>query len=72
MDIMRGNGSSSRNGESAKKKEDDKNAPALWPLIKQVNVRCNSAALSSGAILVDLPGKNSCSRSVLIGLTQNL
>jgi len=30
--------------------------PALWPLIRQVNVRCPSAALSSGAILVDLPG----------------
>jgi len=29
---------------------------ALWPLIRQVNVRCPSAALSTGAILVDLPG----------------
>ncbi|KAF8076309.1 hypothetical protein FPV67DRAFT_1664591 [Lyophyllum atratum] len=34
----------------------DADAPALWPLIRQVNVRCNSAALSTGAILVDLPG----------------
>lgn len=30
--------------------------PALWPLIRQVNVRCKAAALSTGAILVDLPG----------------
>ena len=29
--------------------------PALWPLIHQVNIRCSSAVLSSGAILVDLP-----------------
>jgi hypothetical protein len=37
-----------------KKQKDDE--PAYWPLIRQVNVRCASAALSSGAILVDLPG----------------
>lgn len=30
--------------------------PALWPLIRQVRVRCKSAALSTGAVLVDLPG----------------
>ncbi len=28
----------------------------IWPLIKLVKIRCNSDALSSGAILVDLPG----------------
>lgn len=36
--------------------EADPNGPAFWPLIRQVNVRCNAAALSTGAILVDLPG----------------
>ncbi|KAG1755777.1 hypothetical protein EDB19DRAFT_1956649 [Suillus lakei] len=36
------------------KKKD--HGPALWPLIRQVNVRCNAQALSTGAILVDLPG----------------
>jgi Dynamin family len=30
--------------------------PALWPLISQVKVYCSAAALSSGVILVDLPG----------------
>jgi hypothetical protein len=40
-------------------KKADAEAPALWPLIRQVNVRCNSAALSTGAILVDLPGTDS-------------
>lgn len=40
-----------------KSKKDDANIPALWPLIRQVNVRCASAALSSGCRLVDLPGK---------------
>lgn len=30
--------------------------PALWPLIRQVNVRCKATALSTGAVLVDLPG----------------
>jgi hypothetical protein len=39
--------------KEAKKKD---NGPALWPLIRQVNVRCNAKALSTGAILVDLPG----------------
>jgi len=29
---------------------------ALWPLIRQVNVRCKAAVLSTGAVLVDLPG----------------
>jgi hypothetical protein len=39
-----------------KEKKDDADNPALWPLIRQVNVRCPSAALSTGAVLVDLPG----------------
>ncbi len=30
--------------------------PALWPLIRQVTIRCRADALSTGAILVDLPG----------------
>ncbi|CCM01707.1 uncharacterized protein FIBRA_03772 [Fibroporia radiculosa] len=37
-------------------KKDDRDDAAFWPLIRQVNVRCNSPALSTGAILVDLPG----------------
>ncbi|KAJ6599136.1 hypothetical protein DFH09DRAFT_1130225 [Mycena vulgaris] len=41
-------------GKSKSKK--DANTPALWPLIRQVNVRCSSAALATGAVLVDLPG----------------
>jgi hypothetical protein len=28
----------------------------IWPLIKLVKIRCNAQALSTGAILVDLPG----------------
>jgi hypothetical protein len=39
-----------------KDKDHKDDVPALWPLIRQVNVRCSSAALSSGAVLVDLPG----------------
>ncbi|KAJ6539274.1 hypothetical protein B0H19DRAFT_1178148 [Mycena capillaripes] len=38
------------------KKDKDPNAPALWPLIRKVNVRCSAAALATGAVLVDLPG----------------
>lgn len=52
-------GMSSRGGASkgdAKSSSNDSDAPALWPLIRQVNVRCNSQALSTGAVLVDLPG----------------
>jgi hypothetical protein len=41
-----------KNKETKKKDH----GPALWPLIRQVNVRCNAQALSTGAILVDLPG----------------
>ena len=37
-------------------KNSDPDAPALWPLIRQVNVRCHAEALSTGAVLVDLPG----------------
>jgi hypothetical protein len=40
-----------------KTKKDDANTPALWPLIRQVSVRCNAAALATGAVLVDLPGE---------------
>ena len=35
---------------------DDLDGPAFWPLIRQVQVKCNASALSTGAILVDLPG----------------
>jgi hypothetical protein len=38
------------------KKTNDIDAPAFWPLIRQVNVRCHAEALSTGAVLVDLPG----------------
>lgn len=41
---------------SSSSKDVDVDAPALWPLIRQVNVRCNAEALSTGAVLVDLPG----------------
>ncbi|KAH8084308.1 hypothetical protein BXZ70DRAFT_957636 [Cristinia sonorae] len=34
----------------------DEMQAALWPLIRQVKVRCNAKALSTGAILIDLPG----------------
>ncbi|KAG2146754.1 hypothetical protein DEU56DRAFT_786239 [Suillus clintonianus] len=44
--------SKDKNKETKKKDH----GPALWPLIRQVNVRCNAQALSTGAILVDLPG----------------
>ncbi|KAJ7744514.1 hypothetical protein DFH07DRAFT_25631 [Mycena maculata] len=43
-------------GKERKDKAKEPNSPALWPLIRQVNVRCGAAALSTGAILVDLPG----------------
>ncbi|OCH93606.1 hypothetical protein OBBRIDRAFT_790131 [Obba rivulosa] len=42
-----------RNGERGCGTSND---PALWPLISQVKIKCNAHALSSGAILVDLPG----------------
>jgi hypothetical protein len=43
-----------KNAKQSSKSKDDE--PALWPLIRQVNVRCPAKALSTGAILVDLPG----------------
>jgi hypothetical protein len=42
-----------------KKKKKKKNAveePAFWPLIKQVKIRIKAEALSTGAVLCDLPG----------------
>jgi hypothetical protein len=39
-----------------KKNNDNLKEPALWPLIREVNIRCASAALSTGVVLVDLPG----------------
>lgn len=53
MDKVREAAGSSR---ATKEKQPDSDAPALWPLIRQVNVRCRAAALSTGAVLVDLPG----------------
>lgn len=41
---------------TSKNKEDDSGGPAYWPLIRQVQVKCNAEALSTGSILVDLPG----------------
>ncbi|RDB22483.1 Nuclear GTPase SLIP-GC [Hypsizygus marmoreus] len=53
MDKVREASGTTRNRDNDKA---DADAPALWPLIRQVNVRCPSAALSTGAVLVDLPG----------------
>ncbi|KZT70921.1 hypothetical protein DAEQUDRAFT_152267 [Daedalea quercina L-15889] len=37
--------------------------PELWPLIKVVKIYCRSPALSSGSILVDLPGTADTNRA---------
>jgi hypothetical protein len=34
---------------------DDPDAPALWPLVRKIQVHCSSPALSKGAIFVELP-----------------
>ncbi|KAG8926319.1 hypothetical protein FRC02_008968 [Tulasnella sp. 418] len=39
-----------------KDKKDKSEGPAYWPLVKTVKVRCPADALSTGAVLVDLPG----------------
>ena len=36
--------------------DSDSDDVAFWPLIRQVDVRCQSKVLSTGAVLVDLPG----------------
>jgi hypothetical protein len=54
-----GNSRVQKDKESAqpkKKDQFDPDGPAYWPLIRQVRVRCQSEALRTGAILVDLPG----------------
>lgn len=51
MDLVKDNVSKGK-----KKETNDSLGPALWPLISQVKVYCSSNALSSGVILVDLPG----------------
>ncbi|KAJ3773109.1 hypothetical protein FB446DRAFT_18931 [Lentinula raphanica] len=52
MDKVREAAGASKNKDKTK----DANAPAFWPLIRQVNVRCPAECLSSGCVLVDLPG----------------
>ncbi|KAK0453568.1 hypothetical protein EV421DRAFT_2030518 [Armillaria borealis] len=51
------NGEKTAKKPSGDKESNTKDAPALWPLIRQVNVRCAAKALSTGTVLVDLPGK---------------
>ncbi|KAI0773956.1 hypothetical protein C8Q74DRAFT_798482 [Fomes fomentarius] len=54
-DQKRGDKKDKKKDKDKKDKERD-NGPAYWPLIRQVRVWCNARALSTGAILVDLPG----------------
>ncbi|KAK0191014.1 hypothetical protein F5146DRAFT_1196144 [Armillaria mellea] len=49
-------GANATKKRSSDKESNIKDAPALWPLIRQVNVRCAAKALSTGTVLVDLPG----------------
>jgi len=49
--------SANMSASKGKDKDQDFDSPALWPLIRQVNVRCHAQALSTGAVLVDLPGR---------------
>ena len=45
--------------EQEQEQERGSDAPssiAYWPLIRQLKVRCPARALSTGAVLVDLPG----------------
>ncbi|KDQ17600.1 hypothetical protein BOTBODRAFT_29776 [Botryobasidium botryosum FD-172 SS1] len=46
----------SAQGDKDKGVESGDDRPALWPLIRQVKVWCSSPVLSTGAILVDVPG----------------
>jgi hypothetical protein len=48
--------SSGASTDKKKKEQHNPDDPAYWPLIRQVRVRCKTEALSTGAILVDLPG----------------
>ena len=53
-------------GMSKKKARNDPDAPAWWPLIRQVNVRCRADCLATGAILVDLPGAQAHSSALAL------
>lgn len=59
MDKVRDAAASASKKVGGKGEDNNKDDPAFWPLIKQVSVRCNAHALSTGAILVDLPGTTS-------------
>ncbi|EPQ59276.1 hypothetical protein GLOTRDRAFT_136192 [Gloeophyllum trabeum ATCC 11539] len=52
MDMLK----DARGTKEKAKEKDPADEAAFWPLIRQVRVRCNAAALSTGAVLVDLPG----------------
>ncbi|KAH9943050.1 uncharacterized protein BXZ73DRAFT_40115 [Epithele typhae] len=55
-DQKRGDKKDKKKDKEKKDREKKDDGPAFWPLIRQVRVKCNAAALSTGAILVDLPG----------------
>lgn len=56
MDKVRKSAGMTVTKEKSKANASDADSAALWPLIRQVNVRCPAKALSTGAVLVDLPG----------------
>ena len=53
-------------GNGSKPQKGNETSAAFWPLIRQVNVRCSARALSTGAILVDLPGVYSALQGKLL------
>lgn len=44
-------------GELLKCVTADPKASGIWPLVCQVKIKCNSKALETGIVLVDLPGE---------------
>lgn len=46
----------SARGRPGQREKSKPTEPALWPLIRVVRIRVKAQALSSGALLVDLPG----------------
>jgi hypothetical protein len=56
VEIVNENGNEKERENEGGGEDPEEPEPALWPLIRLVQIRCRSEALSKGAVLVDLPG----------------
>lgn len=50
-------------GRRGKRNDSEPQAQLVWPLVRLISLRCNAVVLSTGAILLDLPGAGDSNRA---------